>query len=248
MKTLGIEVSKARERLRGAAMECDKAVAFEQGKDIHEVSRLAQRIRRGEYNDGAIKKQLLKPDFDQRVPAGERRISKKRGPLSINDRIDIVYRMLVSFDKQADVAKDFRVSQSVVASLVHKVRKKKEYLWGIIDARDELDSTRETIKTTVESLNESRHLIDSVQGVVLKVNDITAAPVTEKLVRSVMKDELGMRFRKIKTVSLHSNSEKNIVLRQRWAIEFLALTRKKKIFLNIDETWIGMSDFRRMKW
>ena len=63
-----------------------------------------------------------------------------------------------------------------------------------------------------------------------------------------MREDLGMRYRKIKTVSLHSNSEKNLVLRQRWALEFLAQARKKKIFLNIDETWLGMSDFRRMKW
>ena len=63
-----------------------------------------------------------------------------------------------------------------------------------------------------------------------------------------MRVELGMRFRKIKIVSLHSNSEKNLVLRQRWALEFLAQARKKKVFLNVDETWLGMSDFRRMKW
>jgi hypothetical protein len=37
-----------------------------------------------------------------------------------------------------------------------------------------------------------------------------------------MKEDLGMSYRKIKTVSLHSNSEKNLVLRQRWTIEFLA--------------------------
>jgi hypothetical protein len=37
-----------------------------------------------------------------------------------------------------------------------------------------------------------------------------------------MRQELGMRYRKIKQVSLHSNSEKNLVLRQRWALEFLA--------------------------
>lgn len=80
------------------------------------------------------------------------------------------------------------------------------------------------------------------------VNELAEAPVTEQLVRSVMKEELGMSYRKIKTVSLHSNSEKNLVLRQRWAIEFLAQARKKKVFINIDETWLGMSDFRRMKW
>ncbi|TFH49609.1 MAG: hypothetical protein E4G89_04575 [Methanothrix sp.] len=71
---------------------------------------------------------------------------------------------------------------------------------------------------------------------------------TEAEVASVMKQELGMRYRKIKTVSLHSNSERNLVLRQRWALEFLAQARKKKVFINIDETWLGMSDFRRMKW
>ena len=45
-------------------MQCDKSYAFEQSKDINEVSTLAKRIRRGEYNDGALKKQLLRPDFD----------------------------------------------------------------------------------------------------------------------------------------------------------------------------------------
>ena len=78
-------------------------------------------------------------------------------------------------------------------------------------------------------------------------NGDVSAP-SEMIVRSVIKEELGMRYRKIKAVSLHSNSEKNLVLRQRWAIEFLAQMRKQKIFLNIDETWLGMSDFRRMKW
>ena len=104
------------------------------------------------------------------------------------------------------------------------------------------------IKEKVEALNLSHQLIDSTRGVIDLIDQATKIPITEKLVGSVMKEELGMRFRKIKTVSLHSNSEKNLVLRQRWAIEFLALTRKKKIFLNVDETWLGMSDFRRMKW
>ena len=104
------------------------------------------------------------------------------------------------------------------------------------------------IKYTVEELNISNTIIDSISGIKIKVNELTQSPVSEQLVRSVMKEELGMRYRKIKTVSLHSNSEKNLVLRQRWAIEFLNLARKKKIFLNVDETWLGMSDFRRMKW
>ena len=45
-----------------------------------------------------------------------------------------------------------------------------------------------------------------------------------------------MSFRKITKVAIHANSAKNLFLRQRFAIKFLALTQKKTIFLNIDET------------
>ena len=76
----------------------------------------------------------------------------------------------------------------------------------------------------------------------------SGASLNEKLVRNVLREELGMRYLKIKDVAVHSNSEKNLVLRQRWALEFLSLCWQKKVFLNIDETWLGMSDFRRRKW
>ena len=37
-------------------------------------------------------------------------------------------------------------------------------------------------------------------------------------VRSVMKHGLHMRFKKIKNVSLHANSDRNLVLRQQFAL------------------------------
>ena len=96
--------------------------------------------------------------------------------------------------------------------------------------------------------NDFGRIVDSAKAVADSINADGRKPVSENTVRSVMRDDLDMRYRKIKTVSLHSNSEKNLVLRQRWALEFLTQARRKKVFLNIDETWIGMSDFRRMKW
>ena len=64
----------------------------------------------------------------------------------------------------------------------------------------------------------------------------------------IFRYELNMRYRKIKEVSLHSNSEKNLILRQKFALEMIKILSEKKIILNLDETWLGMSDFRRMKW
>jgi hypothetical protein len=63
-----------------------------------------------------------------------------------------------------------------------------------------------------------------------------------------MRDDLGLRWRKIKEVSLHENSMKNLVLRQRFAMVLLESAMKKMRIINIDESWLGMEDFRKMKW
>ena len=67
-------------------------------------------MRRGEFNGKAELKKQLRPDFVEPVPHGKRRRMKKRKPLSIDERISIVHKVLVGFEMQADVAKDFRVS------------------------------------------------------------------------------------------------------------------------------------------
>jgi len=99
LKSLGIEVSKLREKLREQALSLDKSDALDQGKDVHEVSRLAHRMRRGDYLDGAVNKQLLKPDFSEPVPTGKRKRSRKRGVLSTGNKIDIVHRVLILYEK-----------------------------------------------------------------------------------------------------------------------------------------------------
>ena len=47
---------------------------------------------------------------------------------------------------------------------------------------------------------------------------------------------------------MQGNSDKCLVLRQRWAMSFLSLDWRNKNVINIDETWLGMTDFRKMHW
>ena len=68
-----------------------------------------------------------------------------------------------------------------------------------------------------------------------------------KDVRKVMKD-LDFRYRKVKHIANSANSNTSKILRQHWALAFLQSDRENRVFLNLDETWLGMSDFRRMKW
>ena len=64
----------------------------------------------------------------------------------------------------------------------------------------------------------------------------------------ILKEIVGAKYKRIKTVSWQGNSVKNILLRQHFASAFLKIELKHKNVINIDETWIGMSNFLRMKW
>lgn len=57
-----------------------------------------------------------------------------------------------------------------------------------------------------------------------------------KTVQSVMKDELGMRYRKIVSVSSTGNNPKNLVLRQQFALRLIDVLAAGKTVINVDET------------
>ena len=63
----------------------------------------------------------------------------------------------------------------------------------------------------------------------------------------IMRD-LGMRYRKVQHIALSANSQRSLVLRQQWAVKLLHQDLESTIICNLDESWLGMSDFRRMKW
>ena len=52
----------------------------------------------------------------------------------------------------------------------------------------------------------------------------------------------------MKPISIHQNSIQNLVIRQQAALVYLRQYQKCRRIINIDETWLGMEDFRKMKW
>ena len=65
---------------------------------------------------------------------------------------------------------------------------------------------------------------------------------------SIMQHHMGMRFKKVKEISYQANSPKNLILRQQFADTFLKMNLYEKLIINVDETWVGQTDFRRRKW
>ena len=63
-----------------------------------------------------------------------------------------------------------------------------------------------------------------------------------------MREDLLMRYKKIVPISPNTNSERNLVLRQQFGLHLIKLLSEGKRIINFDETWLGMCDFRFMRW
>jgi len=57
-----------------------------------------------------------------------------------------------------------------------------------------------------------------------------------------------MRFKRIKRVPFAGNSDRNLILRQQFALNMIKLIRAGMRVINVDETELTKSDFRRRKW
>jgi hypothetical protein len=149
--------------IRKDALHQAKVEAREHERDVLEVSRLARRVQRGAFRDQQTEKALLACDISEQVAIGNRKRSKRKGPLTLNEKIDIVHRVLIGFEKHADIAREYRVAPSVVAMVIYRAKHKKEVLRELLNKREEEASRREVIKATTEGLNARRVVIDNVE-------------------------------------------------------------------------------------
>ena len=91
---------------------------------------------------------------------GKRKRSKKRGPLLLQEKIEILEKIHVSFVTHKEVAREYRVSANVVARLVSKVKKKPEIL-AELHSRHQAKLEKEwAVSKVVCDLNDRDVIID----------------------------------------------------------------------------------------
>lgn len=80
---------------------------------------------------------------------------------------------------------------------------------------------------------------------VAKSHNWTPKPTS---VIKVMKDQFGMRYRKVKPVPYRGNNPQSMILRQKFAQKMLELLDGADTIVNVDESWLNQTDFRNRKW
>ena len=73
---------------------------------------------------------------------------------------------------------------------------------------------RGKIASGIQKMNDDNKIIDSVAMLSKTLQEEYGIEAKEKEIKSVLRDDLNMRYKKIREVSIYSNSERNLVLRQ----------------------------------
>ena len=188
------------------------------------------------------------------VPPGQRLKGSKRGALTQEEKLEIVYQVVIKLRKYSDVAKEFRVKEYTVSLYVTEARKNPRFIRDLFSKRKLKQKKKDLVKQAVEDMSSKNDFIDSCRSVVKHVNGVNddaghpgRGSLTEPETLKIMK-ELGLKYKKVQHIALSANSQRGLVLRQQWAINYLKQDPEYKVTCFLDETWLGMSDFRRQKW
>ena len=104
------------------------------------------------------------------------------------------------------------------------------------------------MKSTVLDMNATNGDIDRACQVRNRVEAAHGLEVKDWYVRKVLREHMGQRYKKIKKIPFHGNSDKNLILRQQFSKKMLNLMGNHRRILNVDETWLSTTCFKRSKW
>jgi hypothetical protein len=122
----------------------------------------------------------------------------KQHRLSLEEKVDVVWRVRMQHEFNKDVAKHYRISQQTVSRLVCQVRKKPGLLSELLSKQEEQKAERQRIGEALHGLTGRSGFLESVASCVKELEKQGFRGLNVLLVRAVMREDLGMRFRKVR--------------------------------------------------
>lgn len=146
----------------------------------------------------------------------------------------MLHSVLCDGEYYADVAQRYQVTQSMISRLAKAVRQEPCFFDKLIQKEKEKAAEKSLIAEKISEYQEEKQVISSVNSVAKHLKKHHEIDKKPWVLAQIMKEELGMRYRKIKMVTVNTNSERNLVLRQQFALELIRLLVQGKRVVNID--------------
>ena len=151
LKTLGVKLTKMRKNIRDVALEQHRQDALFLEEDIHDVTVLAAKLNRGYFRGQKRERDAIFRDFVVDTAPMSRYWCRQRWRLTPQEKISIVHKVLVGNEMRKDVAKEFRVSPTVVSKWVQRF-KQEGHLQQLVQAEEQAEVKLQVVKTMVECM------------------------------------------------------------------------------------------------
>ena len=92
---------------------------------LEEVDRLHRKMSRFELRQNRGRRDDPENEWREPCPFMHNRQKKRKAALTLTDKINIAYKVLIEHDKMLDVAKEFRITKTGGSHIVSKFQKNK---------------------------------------------------------------------------------------------------------------------------
>jgi predicted transcriptional regulator len=206
LNKLGVQVSRARqmftERARVSAHDTDSDLKAALEETSLHVATVAARGSASTARHTTARAGT----FKEPVPIDSRQRSRKRVKLTTLQKIRIVHQVMHLKHSQTDVAREYRVTKSAISSLVSKARHNKEFLEEILFEHNRKESLRMVTRDIITSMNQEYQFLDSIKTVQKCLKRQHKLKVKPWTIRDIMRNDLGMSFKKVTALAWTANS------------------------------------------
>ena len=243
-----LQVFEIQEKLKKRALDEHFRKAREDGLPEEESERIVSKLHRSYTRKTRGLRLQGRQERSLNIENRPCRQKRRMKDLSLEDKIQIAFEITVLKRLFSDISESHSVKMALIQSIASKVKHNPAFFRELRSRCEHKDRCEDAVKVTTSQQLEEGVLIEKAQQIKERVKADHQLDVSQSLVRQVFKQHLGMKYKKIKRTMYTANREKNLCLRFEYSKVMISLLQEKMRVINVDETWIGESDFRRRKW
>ena len=169
-------------------------------------------------NRGSGKKkdpnEIKASEYKEPIPPDGRRRGKRRGPLRLHDKVNIIHEVVCQYIPTKEVARKYRVSDSYVALLTSIAKNKPRFMEQLHEKEMENDALMERIKKSLKDRSTAGTVFQNVDQIQKALKDDVEMEFKTPYLLKILHEEIKGKYKKIKAVSWRGNTVKNLLLRQ----------------------------------
>ena len=183
-----------------------------------------------------------------RNPSHPCRKRKSLRQLDSTTRLKVVKLAASKLYTCEEIASRFNIKVQAVYHLLKDSKKRKAYFINKKEKELQRAKNETGIVQTISEALATQTRIWNAKQIQIETSKVTKSKVPIRTVHQIMKRKFKFSFRRIKRVSQPGNSERCKVLRHLYARKMFKMYDEGQHIVNVDESWVPVTDFRRRCW